>query len=52
VGCGFDLAGWYQSFHYAKFFIKKKFSHDIENLTKHSILLKEVGKQKKLMTFF
>ena len=37
---------------YAKLLVKKKFGYDIENLTKHSIMLKEVGKQKKLMTFF
>ncbi|MEM4263519.1 MAG: hypothetical protein QW666_01315 [Candidatus Woesearchaeota archaeon] len=37
---------------YAKILVKKKFGYDIENLTKHSILLKEVGKQKKVMDFF
>ena len=36
---------------YAKLLVKKKFGYDIENLTKHSILLKDVGKQKKLMSF-
>lgn len=36
---------------YAKLLVKKKFGYDIENLTKHSILLKEVGKQKKVMDF-
>jgi len=37
---------------YAKLLVKKKFGYDIENLTKHSILLKDVGKQKKVMDFF
>jgi hypothetical protein len=36
---------------YARHFIKKKFGYEIENLTKHSILLKEIGKQKRLVEF-